>query len=232
MHIKHLITASVLGFVILACDIGNGPKQSTPPAAPVLISPVDYDTTAPMLVWNASNGAVTYRVQLSIDSSFATTIIDDSTVVATSRAAGTLENGTTYYWRVNAKNGNGSSAWSARMFVADTMVRLVLRIPRGGEIYHIGDSIPISFEYWNSNATSHFVTLWFSFDNGLTYDMPVFVESFHYSGARKDTTWVIPTDSTLFGSYISNHAKIRVEDYAKKSTIFDASKQPFTILGQ
>ena len=112
---------------------------------------------------------------------------------------------------------------------ADTTLRLVLLKPQGGETYHIGDSVPLSFEYRNSTNSSHFVTLWFSPDNGKSFDMPVFINSFHYTGARKDTVWVIPADTT-FGSYVSDSAKIKVEDYTAKATVFSINTQPFKIL--
>ncbi len=87
-------------------------------AAPVPSTPANGATglpiTADTLKWTASTGAVTYRVQLSTDSNFATTTLNDSTVTATQRAVGTLANNTTYYWRVNAKNTGGTSAFSTR----------------------------------------------------------------------------------------------------------------------
>jgi photosystem II stability/assembly factor-like uncharacterized protein len=85
------------------------------PAAPTLASPAANATgiaVSSNLSWNASAGAVTYRVQLSTDSTFAATLINDSTVTALTRATGTLANNTAYFWRVNAKNAGGSSAWS------------------------------------------------------------------------------------------------------------------------
>jgi hypothetical protein len=55
----------------------------------------------------------------------------------------------------------------------------------------------------------------------------------HWHGSpRIDTTWVIPTDTTLFGNYVTNQAKIRVEDYTNKKTENDASDQSFTILSR
>ena len=89
----------------------------TPPAFPILVSPANNAAAVPIatnLIWNRSSGAATYRVQLSTDSTFATAAINDSTVIDTTRSAGTLLNNTVYYWRVNAKNSAGTSAYSAR----------------------------------------------------------------------------------------------------------------------
>jgi hypothetical protein len=83
--------------------------------APVLTIPNNASTNVsitPTLTWSGVTGAVTYRVQLSTSSTFGTTIVDDSTLTATSKAVTGLSNSTAYYWRVNAKNASGTSAWS------------------------------------------------------------------------------------------------------------------------
>ncbi|MBN1128686.1 MAG: hypothetical protein JXA71_06850 [Chitinispirillaceae bacterium] len=83
--------------------------------------------------------------------------------------------------------------------------------------------------------TNYFVTLWFSPDAGKTFDMPVLgaVNTVHWRGPpRKDTAWIIPADTSLFGNYVTNQARIRVEDYTKKMTENDASDQSFIILNR
>ena len=87
------------------------------PAPPVLISPAKGETAAPLnptLSWQASNGAISYRLQFSTDSSFLTNIIvDQSGIAGTSYNLLTaLSNNTTYYWRVKATNTQGTSDWS------------------------------------------------------------------------------------------------------------------------
>jgi hypothetical protein len=86
------------------------------PAAPVLASPANGATGQPLsvvLTWNAATGAATYRVQLATDSLFTTLVADDSTPTAPTKTVGSLVNGKKYYWRVNAKNVGGTSAYSA-----------------------------------------------------------------------------------------------------------------------
>lgn len=86
-----------------------------PPPPPVLATPVDGATgisTSPTLAWNVSSGATSYRVQVSVDPAFATTIVDQSNVSATSLAITGLLPSTTYYWHVNATNSSGTSAYS------------------------------------------------------------------------------------------------------------------------
>ncbi len=94
----------------------NFTTLTSAPGAPTLASPADGATnqaTSLTLSWNASSGASTYRVQVSTSSTFTSTVVDDSTVATTSKAVSGLSNNTTYYWRVNAKNSSGTSAWSA-----------------------------------------------------------------------------------------------------------------------
>lgn len=86
------------------------------PPSPILTTPVQNASAVPVstnLTWSSSNGATSYRVQLSTDSTFATTVINDSTLTGTSRAVTGLLNNKIYYWRVNAKNAAGTSGYSA-----------------------------------------------------------------------------------------------------------------------
>jgi len=85
------------------------------PSTPTLASPSSGAVSQPTtltLKWNSSTGATTYHLQVSTSSAFATPILDDSTITATSQQVGSLKNNTTYYWRVNAKNAGGTSVWS------------------------------------------------------------------------------------------------------------------------
>jgi photosystem II stability/assembly factor-like uncharacterized protein len=86
------------------------------PASPVLSSPANGaagQSLSLMLQWNSSSGANSYRLQFGTDSSFATTMVDDSTLEGNAFEVHALTISTTYYWRVNAKNVGGTSAYSA-----------------------------------------------------------------------------------------------------------------------
>lgn len=87
----------------------------TPPP-PSLISPVNNADTVPLstlLLWNSSIGANTYQLQISFYDTFNTTIIDTNTLTDTVFTLSSLDNGTTFYWRVKATNLSGTSNWSA-----------------------------------------------------------------------------------------------------------------------
>ncbi len=89
----------------------------TVPATPVLVLPNDNAGGQPVslsLLWNRANGAATYYVQVAADTGFVSVISSDSTLTDTSKAVSGLANGSTYYWRVQARNLSGGSAWSVR----------------------------------------------------------------------------------------------------------------------
>jgi photosystem II stability/assembly factor-like uncharacterized protein len=95
-------------------EVFNFNTLNTVPATPVLIAPEAFATgvaISPTLSWNASGGATSYRVQVSTVSSFATLLVNDS-ITATTRAIGPLGGNTDYFWRVNARNTAGVSAYS------------------------------------------------------------------------------------------------------------------------
>ncbi|MFC2093454.1 T9SS type A sorting domain-containing protein [Bacteroidota bacterium] len=87
------------------------------PAPPVLVSPVNGATlvaTNPLLDWNSSATAVSYRVQVSTDSGITGTVYDSSNITITEFQIPNngLTINTTYYWRVNATNIAGTSPYS------------------------------------------------------------------------------------------------------------------------
>jgi hypothetical protein len=82
---------------------------------PILNSPANGSTGIslnPTLTWNASAGAISYELQVSADSTFATTIYDKLDLTDVSKSILGLSLRTKYYWRVNASAGLGSSRWS------------------------------------------------------------------------------------------------------------------------
>ncbi len=88
-----------------------------PPAAPTPLLPADNAKdldTAITVRWTSSPTAVTYRLQLGTDSTFAGGfVINDSTLTDTSKSVVALDYGVRYFWRVNSKNPGGTSAYSA-----------------------------------------------------------------------------------------------------------------------
>jgi hypothetical protein len=93
-----------------------GISAGSPPATPTLVSPPDGASqvaTNPTYSWNPSSGAASYRIQVSTESSFTSTVADQAGITGTSHTMNGLTNSTMYYWRVNAANSAGTSNWSA-----------------------------------------------------------------------------------------------------------------------
>jgi uncharacterized protein (TIGR02145 family) len=86
--------------------------------APLLAQPAHRVADQPLaldLVWNPSDSARNYSVQVSIDSAFSNPralFVNDSGLTGTSRRVEGLCKTSTYYWRVRAAAGNNYSGWS------------------------------------------------------------------------------------------------------------------------
>ncbi|MFH0990824.1 MAG: fibronectin type III domain-containing protein [bacterium] len=87
------------------------------PAIPSPIEPSDGATgvsTSPTLKWGEVTGADTYDLQVSTKSDFSSVdVLDKQRLKSTSDNLSRLTENTTYYWRVRATNGAGSSNWSS-----------------------------------------------------------------------------------------------------------------------
>jgi hypothetical protein len=86
----------------------------------------------PVLIWQDVPRARTYRVQIARDEAFAQ-LVDDTSVTATSyQPAADLPTNTTYYWRVTAQNGCGSSTSPTRAWTTVNRVHLFHDTMEGG----------------------------------------------------------------------------------------------------
>jgi hypothetical protein len=92
-----------------------GTNGVSAPSAPTLTSPANGATnvaTSTLLLWHRSAGATSYRLQVSADSTFATSTVDQSGITDTTYGV-TLASGTMCYWHVNATGPGGTSAYSS-----------------------------------------------------------------------------------------------------------------------
>jgi hypothetical protein len=84
---------------------------------PTLVSPTNGAWGQPVsttLVWNKVTGVSEYYLQVASDSGFVNMFLSDSTQTDTAKVIVGCTNGTTYYWRVNAKSVTTSgSVWSS-----------------------------------------------------------------------------------------------------------------------
>jgi hypothetical protein len=86
-------------------------------SAPNLLSPANGATNQPLtpaLDWSDVTGATSYTVQVSTNSNFSTTVVNQSGLTTSQYAVPSgLSNNTLYYWRANATNGSTTSPWSS-----------------------------------------------------------------------------------------------------------------------
>lgn len=90
-------------------------ENESTPEQPNLFLPRNNSLNQPLtltLNWTPVNGATCYRLQVSLDNSFMNLIVDDSTIVETSRQVTGLSSSSTYFWRVKAKNYIGAGEYS------------------------------------------------------------------------------------------------------------------------
>ena len=120
------------GFADSLIAFGAVVTTVTAPVAPTLSTPANASVGAsvtPTLTWGTVSGAVLYHLQVSSVSTFASTVVDDSAITAGTKAITGLVNNTTYYWRVNAKNIGGTSAWSGIFSFKTTPTGVIAATP-------------------------------------------------------------------------------------------------------
>ena len=88
-----------------------------PPATPTLLSPTDgatdqaYEHLA--LTWEHSPQAASYSLQIALDPTFGTTIVDATGLLTNSYTHNSaLEPATCHFWRVKGENGCGTGEWA------------------------------------------------------------------------------------------------------------------------
>ena len=151
---------------------------SGPPAKPTLGTPANAATGVDVntnLTWNAATGSTSYRVQLSVDSNFATTFVLNDSLTVLTRNVGQLADNTIYYWRVIAKNPAGSTTsdrWSFRSGAAPTTPPPIpsLSNPVAATPAQFSTNVaPASINFsWNAAATAKSYRLQISTDNSFT----------------------------------------------------------------
>jgi hypothetical protein len=111
---------------------GSSGGSTSSLAAPTLLTPANNATGLDIvqtLFWDWVTGANTYTVQLSTSPTFASSV--SSTVTYTNNWSITpLSANTTYYWRVKATGGQGSSAWSSTW----TFTTMTIPSRTGGQV--------------------------------------------------------------------------------------------------
>ena len=131
------------------------------PSTANLISPLNnskgQDTTV-NLVWNKVKETDRYIVQLAIDSTFSSFIMNDLTVADTIKQISGLSGNTVYYWRVASVNISGISPFAS---VWNFTTKLITRV-KG-----VRSGIPESYQLYQNYPNP------FNPSTTISYDLPV-----------------------------------------------------------
>ena len=99
---------------------------SAAPAVPAMVAPSSAAAGVGRqgrFVWNAVVNASKYRLQIGADNAFATVVRDTVVIDTTVTLSTPLAANSDYYWRINAQNFGGASAFStARLFTTGTVL--------------------------------------------------------------------------------------------------------------
>ncbi len=107
----------------------------TRPAVPDLLSPENGASgliSEPVLEWEAIPFATSYALTVATDESFQSSIVFTAPFLfENTLKIGPLDIGTTYYWRVQARNATGASGWSETWSFS---VRNTTDVERDGDV--------------------------------------------------------------------------------------------------
>jgi endo-1,4-beta-xylanase len=118
------------------------------PFAPVLITPVSVTGAPrnPIFVWRTSDSATSYHVQVSTNSTFASSIVLDTTVIDTALQVSPLTENTRFYWRVSAANDLGTSEYSITANFKTGSQIVAVREPEGSPTqFYLSQNYPNPF---------------------------------------------------------------------------------------
>lgn len=163
----------VLAFVLslvgvaLAVDI---------PSTPIPISPANAATieaSSPLqitLFWSPIVGATQYNVTFASTPDFVAPIFSSMTT-ANQQTTPFLNYGVVYYWKVQAANSAGTSAWSVTQTFTLVPRSPILLSPANGAVFYIGSSVNLSWQYSPPYPS------WFGFVTEVAYE-PTFSEPY------------------------------------------------------
>jgi uncharacterized protein YjdB len=140
-------------------------EETVPPSAPQLESPINNATGVaknPVLKWKTAANAQTYQLQVSKTQDFGILAINADNLNSLQFSPQILENNTSYFWRVRAKNSKGTSSWSSIWNFKTVQASTIPEIPK-----------PISPVNGSKDLSSTVVLEWSNVIDAKTYRVQV-----------------------------------------------------------
>ncbi len=168
--------------------IGTPMPVAPPQGSTGLSSPVQ-------IRWTSIPGATSYHLQVATDQSFASGIVvDDASLIDTTRQVSGLTNGIQYYWHVLASNTGGSSAYSTTWNFATGLPAPVLSSPADNGVVG-GTSVVLS---------------WLAVQGATGYHVQLSTDPAFVSNMMVDDSTVTNTNRNVSGLQTGNHYYWRV----------------------
>jgi len=145
----------------------------------------------PTLIWNGSNGATSYSLEVSTDSLFSSYLyFYQSGLTNTYQYVGKLRGCTKFFWHVRATGSYGTSSWSARWSFTTILQSPVLSLPTNGSKNVLTSPTII----WNPSICAIYYTLQVSTDSlfsSYVYDQGLTDTSKQMDGLRYNTKYLL-----------------------------------------
>ena len=184
---------------------------------PMLITPEDkgyVNYSLPVnLLWTPIGFVNEFSIQVANDSLFTDLLMDEENLKETSISMESLENNSTYYWRVLSVNDAGVSDWSDMGRFSTTSPSITVNIPDGSESWQVGLEYMIR---WDDNLNENVILELYKNDEPLAVLDTVSSDGYY--------DWEIDPDLTPDADY-----KIRITSI-DADTVFDINLEPFTLM--
>ena len=170
----------------LAVEYTGAGYASPVPLAATLSSPANNATSQPVMLtlrWNPAAAASAYQLQVSTDSTFATTVVNLTNIADTSAQVGPLTAMLRYFWRVRGTNAAGNGAYSAyRAF--NTNVGAPVHVSPANAATNVAVTVPV---------------LWRSVSGATAYRLQVATTAGFTAGTIVKDTTLADTTKTVSG---------------------------------
>ena len=183
-HVNALNSVDTSGFSMTWNFKTYSDSVSPLPSIPVLSAPADSSTNEPLypiLSWNKSSNALFYRLQAATDQFFKELVFDDSNISQTYYQVGQLSYNIKYYWRVCARDSEGSSNWSTIWYFTT-------------QDYSSGVPVLVSPADGSNNQPLSVAFMWDSIFNASVYNLQLSTKPDFSSIVFNDSTGVNTTE--------------------------------------